>query len=109
MTPVKRPPISLDFRAISTKLRLVLIDLGDDDLLKDSIFRIENIFPYAVPPALTMLVCLYLASLSVKSARENRENRFFALAEPEFSYTVSLNCRPFNDVATAPNLAEFLA
>ncbi|MBF0236775.1 MAG: diguanylate cyclase [SAR324 cluster bacterium] len=41
--------------------------------------RFDRVFPYAMPPLLTILACLFLALLTIKSGRNNRENKLFTL------------------------------
>ena len=42
-------------------------------------FRFDHLFPYAIPPALTLLVCLFLASLTIRAGAVKRENQLFTL------------------------------
>ncbi|MBF0238532.1 MAG: diguanylate cyclase [SAR324 cluster bacterium] len=45
----------------------------------DIIFRFERVFPYALPPALTILGGLFLFLLTIRSAKNSPEIRYFTL------------------------------
>ncbi|MGK5090386.1 diguanylate cyclase [Deltaproteobacteria bacterium TL4] len=45
----------------------------------EPLFRFDRIFPYALPPVLTALVCLFLALLTIKAGKHNRENKLFTI------------------------------
>ena len=37
--------------------------------------HLELLFPYALPPVLTILACLFLISLILKAKNDSRENK----------------------------------
>jgi len=41
--------------------------------------RFDRFFPYGIPPALTVLVCLFLASLTMQTGRTKRVNKLFTI------------------------------
>ncbi|MGK5094199.1 SpoIIE family protein phosphatase [Deltaproteobacteria bacterium TL4] len=44
-----------------------------------SLFHFENLFPFAIPPLLTMLSALFLASVTIQAGRSKRENQLFTI------------------------------
>ncbi len=45
----------------------------------NSLFQLELLYPYAIPPLLTSLVCLLLATLTIQAKKTEPENRLFAV------------------------------
>lgn len=45
----------------------------------ETIFRFDRLFPYAIPASLTVLVCLFLASITIQAGRARKERQIFAL------------------------------
>lgn len=44
----------------------------------DAMFQLDRLYPYALPPAITFLVSLFLASLVLQTGERNKETRLFA-------------------------------
>ncbi|MBF0396905.1 MAG: diguanylate cyclase [Desulfobacterales bacterium] len=42
-------------------------------------FRFNRFFPYGIPPILTMLICIFIASLTIRAGRIKGENRLLTL------------------------------
>lgn len=62
----------------------------------DLLFRFDRFFPNAFPPLLTMLVCLFLASLTIHVGQAKRENRIFTLfCLTQALYNLDLTLRTF--------------
>ncbi len=45
----------------------------------ESIIRFDLLIPYAIPTSLTVLVCLFLASITIQAGRTKKENQIFTL------------------------------
>ncbi|MBF0236779.1 MAG: hypothetical protein HQM12_03675 [SAR324 cluster bacterium] len=45
----------------------------------DNIFHADHLFPYAIPPFLTMVTAFFLASITIQAGREKRANQLFTL------------------------------
>ncbi|HOW57753.1 MAG TPA: hypothetical protein PKZ12_07105, partial [Smithellaceae bacterium] len=44
-----------------------------------SLFRLNLMFPYAIPPLTTFLICLFLATLTFQAGRTKRVNQLFTI------------------------------
>ncbi|MGK5093207.1 hypothetical protein WDW89_14475 [Deltaproteobacteria bacterium TL4] len=45
----------------------------------ETLFRFDHFIPYGIPPLLTMLMCVFLASLTIHSGAQKRDNQLFTL------------------------------
>ena len=45
----------------------------------NSLFQLDLLYPYAIPPLLTSLVCFFLASLTIQAGKTKPENRLFTV------------------------------
>jgi signal transduction histidine kinase/CheY-like chemotaxis protein len=58
------------------------------------IFEFDRLYPYALPPAFTFLVSIFLAALIIQKGDRNKENRlfvFFCLLQALISLEIALN------------------
>ncbi|MBF0102480.1 MAG: response regulator [Desulfobacterales bacterium] len=70
-------------KVVKAELNLENWNFEKEEMIKigmhQSFFRFDRFFPYSLPPLLTLLVCLFLVSLTIKAGATQRESRLFTV------------------------------